>query len=307
MRVPLRLLTGIALVALVTGCSGSVGRDEVRKAGGSITGLEVTGTPGTAPVVRMAPPLKLTQVRSETVVEGTGPVLGVDELVVLRLTKYDARTGKKLLSSYDRPEGAVAEKSSSLAPDLSEAIVGQRQGSRVVLALPAGQAFGDPGPVVLIADIVAVPPAETLQTVAGTMGTPTAALPRVVVRDGVPSRLDFGTAGTKPADLVVEPLIEGDGPRVQDESLVTLRSIGQVWGRRTPFDDTFAKEPILVPVGVGTMVRAWDRALVGVRRGSRLLVIAPPEYAFGDKGLPPMSIPPDATICYVIDVLGVSP
>lgn len=304
MRVNRLLLLTVALLgALVAGCDGAV--DEARGAEGSITGLTVSGSPGTAPVVRIAAPLKVTTSRTETVVDGTGPALGVDELVVLMLVEYDARTGKKMVSSYD--SGAVAEKSSGLAPPLAQALVGQRQGSRVVLTLPHGLDARDDRPVVVIADIVAVPPAETLATTSGTAHPVPAGLPRVVLRAGVPARLDFTTAAArKPDDLVVVRLIDGTGPPVRDDSLVTLRSIGQVWGSTAPFDDTFAKEPILAPIGVGRMVPAWDHALVGVRRGSRLLVIAPPKEAFGTKGLPVLSIPPSATTCYVIDVLGVS-
>lgn len=306
MRVPLRLTALLAVSALVAGCSGSIGRDQVKAAEGSITGLTVSGKPGTAPVVRMAAPLRLTATRSETVVTGTGPPVGVDQLVMLQITTYDARTGKKLLSSYDGDAGARAEKSSNLAPELSQALVGQRQGSRVVLALPDGLSGDQKDPVVLIADVLAVPPAKTLDKASGTSRTPPAGLPRVVLRAGVPAGLDFAGSGPKPGRLVVAPLLEGEGPRVRDDSLVTLRSVGQVWGSATPFDDSFAKEPMIVPVGTGQVVAAWDGSLVGVRRGSRLLVIAPPEDAFGTTGSPVLSIPPDATICYVIDVLGVS-
>lgn len=294
MRVPFRLLAGFVALGLVAGCSGSVSKDKLRSAEGNITGLTVSGAVGSAPVVRMAAPLRATG--TETVVSGTGPVLVADQEFLLQLTLYDAGTGTKTRSTYDAGQSPKAVKSEDLAPELSKALLGQRQGSRVVLAQ---------GGTVLIADIVAVPPAQTLDLATGTAATPSAGLPRVVTDAGVPSGLDFSSAGAKPTSLQVVPLIEGDGAPVRDDSLVTVRSISQVWGRGLPFDDSFAKEPVLVPIGIGTMVRAWDQALVGVRRGSRLLVIAPPDLAFGAGGRPPL-VPPDATIGYVIDVLGVS-
>ncbi|MBO9521043.1 MAG: FKBP-type peptidyl-prolyl cis-trans isomerase [Nocardioidaceae bacterium] len=310
-----RLLAALLAVLLVTGCSGSVGKDGIRSAEGSITGLTVAGEVGVAPVVRMAPPLRVDETRSETVVAGTGAPVVVDQLFVLQLTMYDARTGAKAISTYDPGQTAMAVKNTSgtLFPALADALVGQRQGSRLVMTLTSEDGYGDSGApqygieagdaLVLVADVVSVPPTEVLPSVTGATRA-LAGLPRVVLEAGVPRGLDF-TGARRPAGLVVRTLIAGDGPPVRDDSLVTLRSLGQVWGSRDPFDDTFAKEPILVPVGVGQVVAAWDRALTGVRRGSRLLVVAPPRLAFEHAGRPPL-IPPDATIGYVIDVLGVS-
>jgi peptidylprolyl isomerase len=239
----------------------------------------------------------------------------VDQLFVLQLTMYDARTGAKAISTYDRGQVAMAVKNTSgtLFPALADALVGQRQGSRLVMTLTSEDGYGDTGApqygigagdaLVLVADVVSVPPTEVLPALTGAMATP-AGLPRVTLEGGVPHGLDFSGA-RKPADLVVRTLIDGDGPPVRDDSLVTLRTLGQVWGARDPFDDSFGKEPVLVPVGVGQVVAAWDRALVGVRRGSRLLVVAPPGLAFKAAGRPPL-IPPNATIGYVVDVLGVS-
>ncbi|MGO4257032.1 FKBP-type peptidyl-prolyl cis-trans isomerase [Marmoricola sp. RAF53] len=315
----LSAVLALALAAGVSACSGSVDRDDVRAAEGTITGLTVTGEPGAAPAVRMAAPLKVTGTRTETVVAGTGAPVQVDQLFVLQLTMYDARTGKKAISTYDPGQVPMAVKNTddTLFPALSKALVGQRQGSRLVLTVTGDDAYGDAGapqygidpgdPVVLVADVVAVPPTEVLPALGSQgLGADPAgrALPRVVERDGLPDRID--TSGVaKPGRLVVVPLVTGTGPAVRDDSLVTVDYLGQVWGAAYPFEDTFTKEPALVPIGVDAVTEAWDRALVGVRRGSRLLVLAPPRLSFKAAGSPP-AIPGSATIAYVIDVLGVS-
>ena len=68
---------------------------------------------------------------------------------------------------------------------------------------------------------------------------------------------------------------------------------------------TFPSRSTTVSLGTGNVIKAWDRALVGVPRGSRVLVLAPPSLAFQSTGQPP-TIPGNATLAYVIDVLGVS-
>lgn len=314
-RAPWLALAG-ALALAGSACSGSVHPGDVRAAEGTITGLTVSGEPGTAPSVRMAAPLKVAATRSETVVTGTGAPVQVDQLFVLQLTMYDARTGAKAISTYDRGRAPMVAKSTddSLFPALSKALVGQRQGSRLVLVATADDAYGDTGasqfgiaagdPVVLVADVLAVPPTDVLPEIDGTPLAATPGAPRVRMRDGLPDTLDLSGV-TRPEDLVVVPLVRGSGPAVRDNSLVTVNYLGQVWGRSVPFEDTYPKEPAQVPIGVGAVTAAWDQALVGVRRGSRLLVLAPPRLAFKAAGNPP-AVPGGATIAYVIDVLGVS-
>ncbi len=305
----------VLLCPSVAACSGTVDRGDVRSAEGSITGLTVSGTPGTPPSVRMAAPLKVTRTRAETVVTGTGAPVQVDQAFVLQLAMYDARTGAKALSTYDAGRDALVAKSTddTLFPALSKALVGARQGSRLVLALTAADAYGESGatqhgigpgdPVVLVADVVAVPPTEVLPEIDGTPVAAKPGAPALRLRDGQPDSLAL--SGRAPDELVVVPLVRGTGPVVRADSLVTVDYLGQVWGRAVPFEDTFPKEPAQVAVGAGAVTEAWDRALVGVPRGSRLLVVAPPELAFGADGSPP-AIPGGATIAYVIDVLGVS-
>lgn len=306
----------VAGAVLLAACSGSVASEDLRSAQGTITGLNVTGTPGDPPVVRIAAPLKVTESRDETLVSGTGPPVAVDQLFVLQLTMYNARTGRKAISTYDPGQVAMAVKDTdgTLFPVLNKALVGARQGSRLVLAVTADDAYGEAGapqygiepgdPLVLVADVVAVPPADVLPGIDGDPVRPRSGLPRVLLEDGLPSGFDFA-GSQRPGDLVVVPLVRGTGPAIKPDSLVTLHSLAQVWGSSVPFDDTFRKEPALVPIGTGKVIEAWDRALVGVRRGSRVLVIAPPRLAFKDAGNPP-AVPPGATVAYVIDVLGVS-
>ena len=106
-----------------------------------------------------------------------------------------------------------------------------------------------------------------------------------------------------PTTVRVITLVRGTGPEVRDHSLVTLDFLGQEWGRPVPFSDTYFKEPALVPIGAGGSVAAWDQALVGVRRGSRVLVLAPPD----EKAAPSVvDFPDNVAIAWVIDVLGVS-
>jgi len=311
---PGRTVVLLLVLAVCAACSGSVDADKVRTAGGPVVGLTVSGTPGEPPSVRIVAPLKVTETKGQVMVAGTGAPIQVDQLFVLQLALYDARTGAKALSTYDEPLAPIATKSTGdrLFPVLTKELVGLRQGSRLVMVVTGADAFGSGGtppsgvraddPVVVVADVVAVPPTETVPAAEGDAQEPPAGRPSVVLEGDEPVRIEVGQAA-EPDEVVVVPLIEGTGPPVRAHSLVTLDLLAQAWGSRLPFEDTYFKEPVVLPVGTEGSIPAWDHALVGLNRGSRVLVIAPAEQA----RVPVSSgVPEHATIAWVIDILGVS-
>ncbi|MFL6173510.1 MAG: hypothetical protein ACJ716_11535 [Marmoricola sp.] len=288
------------LLVLATACSGTVSKDDLKDSESVITGLTVAGQPGTAPTVRMRTPLKVDDTTSGVTVTGTGAPVQVDQLFVLELTLYDARTGRLALSTYDTGTAVAAKTSDDqLFPALSSALVGVRQGSRLVLAATAADAFATGGvppsgvrrddPVVVVADVVAVPPVKVLKQVEGKTVAPVPGTPRLRVTDGVETGIDF-SAVPRPAKPVVEVLVRGSGPVVRAHDLITVDYVAQRSGHRDPFEDTFFKEPEQVAIGAGTAPPAWDHFLVGVHRGSRLVIYAP-------QG--------NGMIAWVVDVLGV--
>ncbi len=303
-----------ALALVCTGCSGIVKGSQVKSAEGTLTGLTVSGEPGSEPGVRMAAPLAVPETRTEVTVTGTGAPILVDQLFVLELTLYDARTGVKAFSTYDPGQHALAAKTTddTLFPKLSTALIGKPQGSRVVMEMAASDAFAAGGvppsgvrasdPVVVVADVVAVPPAQTISGPEGRSVATAPGTPRITVGDSGPESI--GTRGlVAPRGLEVIRLVDGTGPPVRDRSLVTLNYLGQQWGASDPFEDTYFKEPDLISLGTGTAPPAWDRALVGLHRGSRVLGVAPAALA----GVPGATgTPVRGTIAWVIDVLGVS-
>jgi FKBP-type peptidyl-prolyl cis-trans isomerase len=65
--------------------------------------------------------------------------------------------------------------------------------------------------------------------------------------------------------------------------------------RRTPFS---------FPLGGGRVIRGWDEGVVGMRVGGRRSLIIPPDMAYGSRGAGGV-IPPDATLIFDIELLGV--
>ena len=113
----------------------------------------------------------------------------------------------------------------------------------------------------------------------------------------------IGTMWVNAIRMTVIPLIKGDGPVAEAESMVTFDYFGSVYGADEPFDESYSREPVPFGVGVNGLIKAWDKAIPGLTRGSRVLIIAPPDQAYGDQDRP--GIPADSTLVFVVDVLGV--
>lgn len=283
-------------------------------AGDSIAGLTVSGKVGTEPKVQTKG-LQVDQIRTEVVTAGTGnPVLaGKDALLHIFLA--DGATGKKAATTYD--QGAPVDlkmDESELFKPVVDAVVGKPRGSRVAIAAPVKEIYGPQGAsqlglkasdtVVFVIDVMSVPPKEVVDGPSGDKVEPPADAPTVVEEGGQVTGFDWSRAPeTAPKDLQVIPLVKGDGPVARDDSLVTFDYFGEVYGAKKPFDESFSKEPVTFPLGMGGLIQAWDKGLVGLERGSRVMIIAPPDLAYGDQARP--GIPANSTLVFVVDILGV--
>jgi len=117
--------------------------------------------------------------------------------------------------------------------------------------------------------------------------------PTPTVTGGFGSKPVVVIPSDKPSDnLVVKTLVQGNGPAVKSGNLLVANYQGQVWatGSKT-FDSSFDRGvPAGFPIGVGQVIPGWDKALVGVKAGSRVVLVVPPAAGYD-------------TLVFVVDVL----
>ncbi|WEV68786.1 FKBP-type peptidyl-prolyl cis-trans isomerase [Bifidobacterium sp. ESL0775] len=107
-----------------------------------------------------------------------------------------------------------------------------------------------------------------------------------------------------PAGLKAVELVEGNGPMVRSGDTVTVNYHGVVWGKDEPFDSSFDRhQPASFGIGVGQVIKGWDRTVPGHNVGSRLVVSIPPEYGYGRQGMPQAGIGGDDTLVFVVDII----
>jgi peptidylprolyl isomerase len=96
---------------------------------------------------------------------------------------------------------------------------------------------------------------------------------------------------------------KGAGAQVKAGDEVTVNYTGLFTDGRK-FDSSHDRgTPISFPVGEGRVIKGWDEALQKLRVGDHATLIIPAAIAYGASGRG--IIPPDATLVFVIEVVGV--
>ena len=113
---------------------------------------------------------------------------------------------------------------------------------------------------------------------------------------------------TAPTELVVTDIVEGDGDTVDSGDFVVMQYVGVSCSSGEQFDASWDRgQPFSVVLGEGAVIAGWDEGIVGMALGGRLLLVIPPDLAYGDTGSGSGSIPPGDTIAFVVDLIGFVP
>jgi FKBP-type peptidyl-prolyl cis-trans isomerase len=112
--------------------------------------------------------------------------------------------------------------------------------------------------------------------------------------------------GPPPCGLVLRDVVVGDGAEVTTGSQVRAKYVGAFYDSGEEFDSSWRIGPdqtLPFEVGAGNLIADFDQGVLGMREGGRREVVVPSELGYGSEGVGP--IPPDATLVFVIDVVGV--
>lgn len=72
------------------------------------------------------------------------------------------------------------------------------------------------------------------------------------------------------------------------------------------FDSSLDRnDPISFPLGQGRVIKGWDEGIQKLRVGERATLIIPPTLGYGANGTRDGVIPPNATLIFVVEVVGV--
>ncbi|MGD9958843.1 FKBP-type peptidyl-prolyl cis-trans isomerase [Nocardioides sp.] len=315
MRRLIALLGLLSLLFSLVACGDSSDDNGDSGASGGLEAVSVTGDVGKAPKVTWNSAVSSDKLDTDVLVAGDGDEVAKGDQVSVNIWIGNGFTKKQVFSSYDKggaPETITVD-DAQIFKALYVALEGQTVGSRVLVVSPPADAFGDQGNatlsigntdhVVFVVDIM-----KKIVVLDGPQGaeqTPPPNAPKLVEKGGVPTGFDFSASAKKPGTkLRIVPLIKGDGDKVTNGQNITVNYLGQVYGTKTVFDESFSKTPFSTTIGTGSVIKGWDQGLVGQTVGSRVILVIPPDLAYGPKGQG--TIPGNATLTFVVDILSAS-
>jgi peptidylprolyl isomerase len=296
---------GLAL----TSC-GNDGGDEAAAAS-EISNVSVSGDPGTAPEVTFDGEVKADEITSEVLTEGDGEEVESGDSVLSHIWIGNGFTKKKAYSTYDdKAPQLLTVDEKQLSKVFIEGFEGHTIGSRVLVAAPADEAFGDQGnpqlgignkdTVVIVIDLLS----GVAEGPEGNSADAPAWAPTIVEKDGVPTGFDFKKTPAPNKKLRSATLIEGEGATVEKGQTIVVNYLGQTYGGKKPFDESYSTgQPASFPIGTGGVIQGWDQTLVGTTVGSRVVMAIPPDLGYGEQGNPQAGIKGTDTLYFVVDVL----
>jgi FKBP-type peptidyl-prolyl cis-trans isomerase len=275
--------------------------------------LEAIGAAGKAPKVTIPSKEKpATALQIKNLVPGSGPAVAKGDMTVVNFVGYTWQ-GKKVADTYKDGQPQMWT-IGQLLPGLDKGVTGQKAGGRVILTIPPSEAFGPQGNPTL-----GVGPSDTLVFVVDILGgynkTSVARGTAVPLDDPkLPKVADAGQGkvptvtvpkNDPPSTLQDKTLIQGTGPAVRKGQALVAQYEGRVWKTGKVFDSSWTRgTPAAFPIGTGKVIPGWDKALVGKKVGSRVLMVVPPKEGYGKAGAAGAGIKGDDTLVFVIDIVG---
>lgn len=124
-----------------------------------------------------------------------------------------------------------------------------------------------------------------------------------------PSTSASAAAGATPTERVEEgglritDLTVGQGKEAKSGDTIVVHYTGKLEDGYV-FDSSHKRnKPFDVKIGVGRVIKGWDRGIVGMREGGKRKLVIPHPLAYGEDGTG--KIPPRSTLTFEVDLLEV--
>ena len=266
--------------------------------------VSVSGDYGEQPKVKVDEPWAIDKTRTEVLDDSNGAVVKENQTVEVHYYGVNGRSGEMFDESFSGGQ-PISFNLGQVVPGFSKGLVGQRQGSRVLMAMPGSDGYDPSGgnpqagieigdTLIFVVDLVGV----QLAGPEGENVTPKDGLPTVTEKNGQPVITIPKT--DPPAQLQVQPLIKGKGKEVGPNDTITFDYVWVRWSDGKVLEESYSGEP--ANAALSGLLPGMVKGLTGQTVGSRVLLVIPPADGYPD-GNPTPSVGPDETLVMVVDIL----
>ena len=305
----LAALLVVPLLLLTAACGGDgKGSDSASKNGfPAITAGAKFGEKPTLSKGQGDPPKEL---KTQVVSEGDGAKLKNGDAIQVNYLGQAWDSTKPFDNSFDRKQPFDLTLGAGMViKGWDQGLLGQKVGSRVELVIPPDLGYGPQGQgdikpnatLVFVVDIL-----KATQIPTSAKGTEVAQdnvdLPKVGTNtDGKAPSVKIPEKTDPPTKLVSNYILESDGDVIKETDSVVVNYVGLLWKDGKTFDSTYAQGKTQTFPLAQVTLKGLKNGLIGKKIGSRVLLVIPPDQAFGDKAQ--QSIPAKSTLVFAVDLL----
>ena len=299
---------GISLTACSNGSDSNSSSSDSSSSSSSvkmdqIAGITATGNLGEKPTVSFKTPMTVQNNTYAVLQKGDGETVEKGDRVCAQGIAINVKDGSELMSTWEENtlECSILLSESNLEQiEPYTAIVGQKLNTSIAFGINDSNSSGTS--YILVYTLISKSKDLTRATGEAVADVP-ANLPKVTLgEDGKPS-IDMNGQGSVD-EQITQTLIKGAGAQITDSNTAVVKYTGWLtdgtqfdssWDQNTTFDADVSSS--------GQIIQGWKDGLIGQTVGSQVLLVIPPDKGYGDTGSG--SIPANATLVFVIDILAV--
>ncbi|MFF1836285.1 FKBP-type peptidyl-prolyl cis-trans isomerase [Streptomyces sp. NPDC058231] len=311
----MRRLAGLLVVPLLlltAACGGNDKGSDSASASASTNGFPAITAGekfGEKPTISKGvgdPPKEL---KTKVISEGDGATLKNGDAIQVNYLGQAWDSTKPFDNSFDRKQPFDLTLGAGMViKGWDQGLVGKKVGSRVELIIPPDLGYGAQGQgdikpnatLVFVVDVL-----KATQIPASAKGTVVpqndADLPKVGTNtDGKAPSVKIPKTDP-PTKLVSNYVLESKGEVIKATDSVVVNYVGQLWKDGKTFDSTYTQGKTQTFPLAQVTLKGLKNGLVGKKIGSRVLLVIPPDQAFGDKAQ--QTIPAKSTLVFAVDLL----
>jgi FKBP-type peptidyl-prolyl cis-trans isomerase len=306
-----RRLAGLLVVPLLLLSTAACGSEDKDSDSASTSAVSMTnGLPtitagkkfGEKPTLAKGEGKPPKDLKVNVISEGDGPALKKGDLAKVDYLGQLWDGDKPFDNSFDRGEPfAVTIGGGGVIEGWQKALDGQKVGSRIEVSIPPELGYGAQGQGEIPANATLV---FVMDIVKGTeVAQDNIDLPKVGTKtDGKAPSITVPKKDA-PTKLVSKYIIEGTGPVVKASDTLAVQYKGVLWKTGKEFDSSYARGGAPVNFPLAQVIPGWQKGLEGKKAGSRVLLVVPPDMAYGDQEQ--QGIPAKSTLVFSVDILAV--
>jgi FKBP-type peptidyl-prolyl cis-trans isomerase FkpA len=104
--------------------------------------------------------------------------------------------------------------------------------------------------------------------------------------------------------LEIQDIRVGTGPEATRGKQVSVHYVGTLTDGKKFDSSRDRNDPFGFELGAGEVIQGWDVGVAGMRVGGLRKLTIPASMGYGARGFPPV-IPPNATLVFEVELLGV--